>query len=153
MYSRQEASQLKQAFWTAFGQYMQPIPSAEGGKVNWINYKTGEKDMAFRMHADNKQAGIGFELSHHDADIRQIYYEQLLQFKALLPDVDGGEWEWIPRKSEEEGRYVAGVYQGLSPVSIFKKEDWPQLISFFKPRLMALDEFWSNIKYAFEALR
>lgn len=153
MYSRQEASQLKQAFWTAFGQYMQPIPSAEGEKVNWVNYKTCEKDMAFRMQADNKQASIGLELSHRDADIRQIYYEQLLQFKPLLPQTEEGAWEWMPQNSEEDGRYVAGVYQQLSPVSIFKKEDWPQLISFFKPRLLALDEFWSQVKYAFEALR
>ncbi len=45
MFSKQEASQLRKDFWTAFGLYMRPIPSAEGDKINWINYKTGEKDI------------------------------------------------------------------------------------------------------------
>ena len=49
MFSRQEASQLRKEFWTAFGTYMKPVPSAEGEKVNWLNYKTGEKDVFFKM--------------------------------------------------------------------------------------------------------
>jgi hypothetical protein len=148
MYSRQEASLLRQEFWTTLGQYMLPIPSAEGEKVNWINYKTGEKDIAFRMQADKHHATIALELAHRDAGIRQIYQEQLVQFKSLLTK----DWKWDAQR-EEEGRIIGGVYQELPHVSIFKKEDWPTLISFFKPRLLALDEFWSNVKYAFEALR
>ncbi|MFA6248901.1 MAG: DUF4268 domain-containing protein, partial [Mucilaginibacter sp.] len=49
MYSKDQASQLKQAFWTAFGQYMGPVLSAEGLRTNWINYKTGVKHIYFRM--------------------------------------------------------------------------------------------------------
>ena len=32
MFSKQEASQLRKEFWTAFGQYMKPVLSADGGK-------------------------------------------------------------------------------------------------------------------------
>ena len=56
MYSKSEASQLKQEFWTSFGQYMSPVLSAEGEKLNWINYKTGEKDIFFKMKANNKKS-------------------------------------------------------------------------------------------------
>ena len=72
MYSKQEASQLRQAFWTAFGQYMLPVPSGEGEKVNWTNYKTGEKDLYFRMNADNKQATIAIELTHKDEGVQAV---------------------------------------------------------------------------------
>ena len=34
MYSKQEASFLNQKFWTSLGQYLAPIPSAEGEKIN-----------------------------------------------------------------------------------------------------------------------
>ncbi|MGN6618356.1 MAG: DUF4268 domain-containing protein, partial [Ilyomonas sp.] len=54
MYSKQEASQLRQEFWTVFGQYMLPVLSSEGMKISWTNYKTGEKNIYFRMNADNK---------------------------------------------------------------------------------------------------
>jgi hypothetical protein len=41
----------------------------------------------------------------------------------------------------------------MEGVSIFNKEDWPKLISFFKPRIVALDEFWNMVKYSFESLK
>ena len=59
MYSKKEISLTRQEFWTAFGQYMAPIPSAGGEKINWINYKTGVKHIYFKMEADQKFASIG----------------------------------------------------------------------------------------------
>ncbi len=55
MFSKQDASKLKKEFWTAFGRYMKPVLSADGEKINWINYKTGEKDIVFKMDADSKK--------------------------------------------------------------------------------------------------
>ena len=47
MYTKQEAAQLRKEFWTAFGQYMKPVPTEDGEKVNWINYKTGGQAHSF----------------------------------------------------------------------------------------------------------
>jgi hypothetical protein len=153
MYSRQEASRLRQEFWTVFGQYMSPIPSAEGEKINWTNYKTGEKNIAFRMYADNKKAVIAIELTHKDRDIQQIYFEQFRQLKNLLEDAVQEEWHWHLHSFDETGKLVSRIYKEKTGINIFQKQDWPELISFFKPRIVALDEFWSSVKYAFESLR
>jgi len=153
MYSKQEASQLRQQFWTTFGQYMNPILSAEGEEINWINYKTGEKNISFRMHADNKKAIISIELNYKDKDIQQIYFEQLLQFRNLFNDAVNEEWNWQLHAHDEHGKIISRIFKEKTGVSIFQKQDWPELISFFKPRIIALDEFWSQIKYAFESLR
>jgi hypothetical protein len=153
MYSRQEASRLRQEFWTVFGQYMTPILSAEGEKVNWVNYKTGEKNILFRMNADNKKASVFIELNHKDDGIRQLYFEQFGQFINLLREATGEEWNWQLNTSDDNGRTVARIGTEQEGVSIFKKEDWPKLISFFKPRIIALDAFWSSVKYGFESLR
>jgi hypothetical protein len=153
MYSKQEAAQLKQEFWTAFGQYMAPVLSAEGEKVNWINYKTGEKSIAFRMVADNSKAEIVIELSHKDKEIQQLYFEQFRELKKFLDATTGEEWQWQLHTTDDWGRTVSRIGTHLAGVSVFKKEDWPQLISFFKQRMIALDEFWSNVKYSFESLR
>lgn len=153
MYSRQEASQLRQEFWTVFGQYLNPIPSAEGEKVNWINYKTGEKNISFRMHADNKKAVVAIELNHKDRDIQQIYFEQFLPFKKLFEGAMQEEWTWQLHHYDENGKLVSRIYKEKEGISIFQKADWPELISFFKPRILALDEFWSSVKYSFETLR
>lgn len=153
MYSRQEAAQLKKEFWTAFGQYMLPVPSAEGGKVAWANYKTGEKDIYFRLHADNKKAAVAIELTHTDAGVQQLYFEQFVQLKKALEATTGEDWAWQLHTTDEWGKTVSRISTERHTVSVFNREDWPILISFFKPRIIALDEFWSNVKYAFEALR
>lgn len=153
MYTRQEASRIRQEFWTTFGQYMMPIPSAEGAKVAWLNYKTGEKNIYFRMNADNKKASIGIELTHSDPEIQQLYFEQFNELKKLLHSALDEEWNWTLHTTDEYGKTISRIYTELYGVNIFKKEDWPRLISFFKPRILALDEFWSSAKYGFEALR
>lgn len=153
MYSKKEASQLRQAFWTAFGQYMSPVLSADGEKINWLNYKTGEKDVYFRMDADNKTASVGIELTHKDAGVQALYFYQFTELKPALQAALEEEWTWLPHTRDEHGRVVSRIFTSISPVSVFKKEDWAQLISFFKPRITALDSFWSTAKYVFETLR
>ena len=152
MYSRQEASQLRQRFWTAFGLYMQPILSSEGEKINWINYKTGEKGIHFKMSADAKQAIVSIELSHTDPDIQQLYFEQFKAVEKFLVAELREAWQWELHTNDDMGKQISRIYTLLSPVNIFKQEDWPALISFFKPRIIALDAFWNNVKYSFEAL-
>ena len=144
---------MKQEFWTAFGKYMSPVLSADGEKINWINYKTGEKDIYFRMDADSKMASIGIEIAHKDLDLQDLYYEQLCQVKHLLFEALQEVWIWQSQTSNEYGQRTSRVYIEEQNVNIFNKADWAALISFFKPRIIALDEFWSTAKYVFETLR
>ena len=144
---------MKQQFWTAFGQYMNPVRSAEGETINWINYKTGEKNIAFKMHAENKKASIAIEITHKDPEIQQIIFHQFEQFKALLENETQEEWVWQLHTHDEHGKIISKIGKEKGGVSVFEKEHWPELISFFKARIIALDEFWSNVKYAFELLR
>jgi hypothetical protein len=153
MFSKVEASKLRQEFWTTFGQYMNPVLSFEGEKVNWINYKTFEKDISFRMNADNKSAFIAIEITHADIEIQQIYFEQFVQLKKIFHETVNEEWIWQLHIANENGKIISRIYKEKTGCSIFKKEDWPGLISFFKPRIIALDEFWSSAKYSFELLR
>src|SRR5215210_5748815 len=107
MYSRQEAAQLKKEFWTAFGQYMTPVLSAEGERVSWVNYKTGEKHIAFRMQADHKTATIAIELTHSDAGIQQLYFEQFLQLKKIFEVTATGKWSWQLHTKDEYGKTIS----------------------------------------------
>jgi hypothetical protein len=152
MFSRQEASQLRKEFWTALGQYLKPIPSADGEKVNWLNYRTGQKGVQFKMDADNKAAVIAIEITHSDIEIQQLYFEQFEQMRSLFESVVGEKWEWKLHETDENGKRVSHISARLKDVNIFNKADWPALISFFKPRILALDEFWSAARYGFESL-
>ena len=153
MYTREQASKLRQAFWTAFGQYMAPVTSAEGMPTNWINYKTGLKDVFFKMQVDKKKASIGIELGQRDPEIQQLFFEQFEALKELLHETVAEEWEWDLHTNDEQGKLVSRIYIELSGVSVFNQNDWPALISFFKPRIIALDAFWNDAKYSFDELR
>lgn len=152
MYSRQEASKLRQEFWTSFGQYMSPVLSSEGEKIHWMNYKTGEKHIAFRLHADSQSAALSVALTHKDPVIRELYYDQFLQFRKLMEEVLGEPWTWARETIDDTGKTISSISTELKPVNIFTRQDWPLLISFFKSRLIALDTFWNQVKYGFEAL-
>jgi hypothetical protein len=152
MYSKQEASRLRQEFWTVFGQYMAPVPSAEGEKINWVNYKTGEKFVSFKMTTESRYATIAVELTHPDAGIQQLFFEQLSQLKPVLHQTLGEPWLWDMLQYDEFGKLKSTVTKTLEDTSVFDKSKWPVLISFFKPRIIALDQFWSEAKYAFELL-
>ena len=147
MFQKAEISEVKQAFWTSFGQYMKPVLSAEGRPVNWINYKTGFRRLYFRMDAFHS-ARIGIDIAHPDQGIQQLYFDQFSELKGMLTDSVGEDWTWLPPVSGQD----ATIFTVLEGCSIMNRENWPELISFFKPRIIALDAFWSQARYAFEAL-
>lgn len=152
MYTRGEASTIRQEFWTAFGKYMSPVPSVEGVTVNWINYHTRIRDIHFRMDADPKGASIAITLEHRDTEIRELFFEQFLELKELLHNTLEEEWVWQSNVTLPNGRVVSRISKELTDASIFNKDHWPDLISFFKPRIIALDSFWENARYSFEGL-
>lgn len=150
MYTKQEASQLRQAFWTAFGKYMAPILSADGMRTNWVNYKTGIKYIQFTMQADTKSAVIAINITHPDPTVRKRYFAQFTALKQLLHETLGEQWLWEPETENEYGQLSSNISITLRPANIFDQAQWPAVISFFKPRIMALDEFWSLVKDGFE---
>jgi hypothetical protein len=153
LYSKDEASQLKQTFWTTFGQYMVPCLSAEGLRVNWVNYKTGLKHVYFKMQAGKNAAVISIEITHPDAGIQELFFEQFTALKNIFNTYVDEPWDWELHKQDEYGKTISSISTQITGVSIFNKNDWPALISFFKPRIIALDEFWNVAKDAFDGLR
>lgn len=151
MYSKQEASQVRERFWTGFGQYMAPVPSAEGMKINWINYKTGIKGIRLRMDVDKKTAYMGLEIFSKDESLRKSYYHCLLSLKTAFTTIAGDDWIWDEASVINE-QPLSRVFVQLENVNIFNEQNWPGIVSFFKPRLIALDNFWVQNKEIFEML-
>jgi len=150
MYTREESSRLRQEFWTTFGRYMNPIPSSEGNKVNWINYHTGVREVYFRMDADGHEASIAITIEHREVAMQELYFDQFAELKALLGTELQEEWTWQLHDTRDPDRAISRIYKTLPNVSVYNKAHWPDLISFLKPRIIALDRFWENAKYGFE---
>jgi hypothetical protein len=150
MYSKKEETLLKEQFWMALGTYMKPIPSAEDEKINWINYKTGQKNIRFIMQADTSIAAIAIEVSHDEINLQQRTFEKFVQLKKIFINIVKGNWQWEPQQLLANGKTVSRIILKTDNVNILNQHDWPQLISFFKKNIMALDAFWTENKFAFE---
>ncbi len=153
MFTREEASHLRQEFWTSFGQYMNPVLSTDGMKINWINYRTTMKDIHFRMDNNSKTATVSIALEHNDPEIRELHFQQFEEFKTLLHATLQEEWGWQLHAPLKESKVTSQIYKEHTCVSVLNKDQRPELISLFKPPMIALDSFWGNAKYSFEALR
>jgi len=149
MYKREEASKLRKEFWVIFGRLIKPQLSAEGERINWVNYKTGVKDVYFRMDANNKMASIGIEIVHADLELQELYFDQFKDFKDFFAHTMKEEWTWALHAYNANGAKVSRVYTELDGVSVFKQDDWSRIISFFKTRMVRLDQFWSVVRYEF----
>jgi len=152
MYSRAETAKIRKDFWTAFGLYMKPVPNAEGRRTHWQNYKTGVKDIYFRMRAERDYASIGIEITHQDPEMQQLYFERFLEFRKLLENELGESWEWKMHHVDDFGIKNSRIQKIKQRLNVMDKNDWPDIISFLKPRIIALDAFWANIKPGFEEL-
>ncbi len=153
MFSKEEASKLKEQFWITFGKYMKPVPNAEGLFINWVNYKTGVKHIYFRMDAEQKYASVTIEIAHPDAGVRELLFEQFEAFKLILADTLNEQWDWQPLATNNFGKEVARIEIVFPKLSVYNQQQWPDIIAFLKPRIIALDEFWVDVKPIFEDLK
>jgi len=103
------------------------------------------------MKAERTFASIGIEIAHSDEVLQELYFDQFLQFKKLLESSLGEEWDWKLKDQNEFGQPVSKIEKILTEVNIMKQKDWPAIIAFLKPRIIALDEFWNNVKPGFES--
>ncbi len=152
MYSKAESSAIRKEFWIKFGQYMKPVPSASGFRVNWPNYKTGIRDIYFRMKAERGFASIGIEIAHSDEELQELYFDQFIQLKKILVLSLDEEWDWKLLQSNEFGQPVSRIEKVLKGVDVMNENDWPAIISFLKPRIIGLDDFWDQVKPGFEGI-
>lgn len=152
MYTREEASQIKHQFWTSFGKYMAPLLSAEGEKVNWINYKTGIRDVFFRLDVTRNEARIAIEILHKEPGRGTKIFDQFVLLKFFLEESTGQSWQWEPMFINEQQQVLSRISRCLGAVSIYDKSHWPSIISFLKPGIIALDAYWSGCKIVFEML-
>lgn len=140
----------RQQFWTSFGQYMRPVPSASGQKINWINYKTGVKFIKLVMEYGDGKATVALELSNPDTALRHAQFDQLVTFKKQFQRICGNDWLWEKDQAGTDKKNRSGIAASIYNVHLLKQADWPAIITFFKERMIVLDQFWNDYQFAFQ---
>lgn len=152
MFSKEQARAIRSEFWTTLGKLMPPPSETDGRRVKWMNYKTGIKDLYFRMEADNKVARFSIDFQHSDPGMRALFFEQMEEFKLLLHNQMGFDLIWEDYYIVDGRKEISRIYIEKHGCNMFIKDNWPELFDFFKPKMIALDEFWQDVKEIFKAL-
>ena len=152
MYSQAESSLITQKFWTSFGLYMSPVPSASLEKVNWINYKTGIKGIIFKFFVDKNAAKVAIEIFLKDTMLQHQYFDIFDNFVIEFKNEVGKDWIFHKNYSAEGKEDVSLIIVEKEKVNVFKEEDWPTIISFLKEKMLGIDKFWTTYKPAFELI-
>lgn len=153
MYPKGELSRVKKEFWTSFGRYISPVLSAGEERINWINYHTGVRHFYFRMDFEKTHASIAIEITHPDPGIRNNLYQRVEMTRGILEEHLEERWTWDPVQTDEHGKVLSRIYKDINGVNILDRNTWPETISFLKPRILALDRYWSDVKHLFDDLR
>lgn len=152
MYSKGEAKAIRQEFWTAYGTYMRQHIPLGGSKIKWTNYKTGIRQMYFRLDMDAKAVRVAIDLEHADPSIRGLFFEQWEELKMLLQGSTGKEWTWNPSYIYMHGKEIARISVEQQGLSLFRKDDWGEAFEFLAGVMVALDELWVDAKDVFLSL-
>lgn len=102
------------------------------------------------MKAEQEFASIGIEIGHPDEEMQELFFDQFRELRHLLKASLDEDWDWKLHAKNEMGQTVSKIEKILPKVNVMEPEDWPKIISFLKPRIIALDEFWDNVKPGFE---
>lgn len=151
MYSKEEAKSLRKKFWTTFGVYMKKYNKVYGAKIRWVNYNTKVKDIYFRLEVTKHKASFSFDLQHKDEGLRELFYEQFTELKAVITDsfVDELTWE---QENETPYGINSSIYTELEGVSVFNKNDWLTIFPFLERNIVAAHDFWADFGEIFKNL-
>lgn len=101
------------------------------------------------MDADDKTAYIAIEISHPQEEQRSYCYDKFLSLKKIL-DAEG-DFNWLWYENWQTGHHVISCIScQLDRVNVLNQSTWPAIISFLKPRMIALDSFWEMVREGFE---
>lgn len=135
MFSREESKKIRQEFWTSFGK---EYPH------KWILYNTKAKELQLKFTFERKYAQVSLDIYSEDDLIREYYYEKLESLKNVL------ESDYLPAviyaKDYElpEGKIISRIYSQLDQVSIYNKNDWPQVKEFLYRKMILLEDFFND---------
>lgn len=154
MFSRKEAREWNKRFYTAFGVFMRKhTPQSDFyKKLKWLNYKTGVKNILFRIEATKKYGQVSIDMTHPDQGVREIFFEQFMEFRNALESYLSGEWIWEPEFELENGQQISRIYIRKEGLNLYREDDWGDFFRFFEQHFLELDAFWTDFKEGFVEL-
>lgn len=132
MFSREEATKMRQEFWTTFGK---SFPR------KWILYQTKIKGVGFKFHFDTKKAMVLMEIEG-SLEHRIKYFEKMQSLQSILEDEYLPEIIFAESYELENGKDISCVFVEKQGVCIHNKNTWQETMEFLNENMQKMEEFW-----------
>jgi len=152
MLNKEELRELNFIFWTDFQEFNKKKRAQNNRKMVWSQYKSGIKDIYFRLDFNTTQASFSIDLQMRDAEVRQLVYEQFLETQGLLEEHVGNEIEFQPNIISYSGIEIHRLNWSLKNVNIANPDDYSKSIQFLSNKIQGMDRFWFEFSDLFVAL-
>ncbi|WP_438963002.1 DUF4268 domain-containing protein [Nonlabens sp.] len=137
MYTKEEAKQIRQQFWTMFGKRYDR---------KWLLYHTKIKDLVLKFSFEDRRALVSIDIEHEDSFYRDYYFEKMVSLQAILKEEVSQDIILDPDYVLESGKHIARIYVMLEGVKIQKKTQWPKVYEFFYEHMDKLELFFWEYK-------
>ena len=141
MYSKEEAKQLREHFWTMFGKRYHR---------KWTLYDTKLKDVILKFSFEDNRAMVSLDLTHDDDFFRDYYWEKLESLQGIMRDEVHQDFIFDKNFVLESGKVISRVYIFMDGVKIQKQTDWPVVYEFFHEHMDKLEQFFWEYKDVIE---
>jgi hypothetical protein len=137
MYSKEEAKNVRQQFWTMFGKRYDR---------KWLLYDTKLKDINLKFSFEDRRALVSIDVNHDDAIFRAYYYEKLISLENIMKEEVSDELVFEENYILESGKTISRVFVMYEGVKIQKQTDWPEVYQFFYTYMDRLESFFREYK-------
>ncbi len=145
MFSKEEAKELRLAFWQRLESKSRRAPGQRGKAIKWIGDRTGVKGLDLRFDVDREKACVAIEVNAADEDRRIELYQKLEACKTIIEDQFGEPLIWNFFYEKENGQMVARVYAETDG-DIYNEEKWPDMTYFLVDRMIKLEKAFLEVK-------
>jgi len=136
MFSKEEAAQLRTAFWTSFGK---SFPR------KWVLYNTQIKDFSFKFVADKNKALVCLDIESFDKNKNQLLFDQIFALKSILAEEYLSDVIFDDAYMLENGKVIHRVYvKHQEKFNIHDKNTWRMAYEFFNKTMNQFELFYEN---------
>jgi len=146
MLTKDEIKQLRLQFWTEFEMYSIQKKKSSRKSNKWIMNNTGIKQMKLKFEFEDKRATVGIDIETRNLDKRIELFSKLESLKENLEKDFKQSLMWELEYILPTGKSISRAYIELKNVSVYHKENWPDVMAFFYKYMLILERFFEKNK-------
>jgi len=153
MITKEEKARLKAQFIQNLENETSLHRNAHRKNMNWLQYRTGLKDIYLRLEIFEDQVTLCFDFQHRNDGIRNLMFEQLTEMRAMLNGMSPGEWDWegeVPHPVT--GLKITRISRTPQNLSLYEEKDHSAIVKELTAYYRAFDKFWFEAKDVFAFL-